>query len=306
MAQPQKGICAEPNLHSLYLMFNVIDDDLAMLRQTLADVLNLFDYTEQEHYEAMLSGLIGIGTNFWSEIYPDERPAELTSFPDLSNNEPRMPVLPCDLFVQIRADRADVCHHLGIEVCRLLGPHAELLEQIKGFRYLDGRDLTGFVTAYDNPRGMAKFDVAIVGDEDPVFAGGSYLHVQRYQHNLKQWNRLSTADQEYIIGRSKDANQPLPDSARHPACHSVRLETDRFGQPIKLLRQSMPYGDMLEQGLYFVSCSKSPVPFSRLMENLIMADKEGRYDLLLDFTSAQTGAAFFAPSITFIRQQASC
>ena len=28
MSQPQKGICAEPNLHAQYLLFNVVDEDL--------------------------------------------------------------------------------------------------------------------------------------------------------------------------------------------------------------------------------------------------------------------------------------
>ena len=302
MAQPQKGICAEPNLHSLYLMFNVVDDDYAALRERLAMLLDLFYYNEQEYFEAMLSGMIAIGSNFWSEIYPHNTPAELAPFPDTGKREPRMPVIPFDLFIQIRADRADVCHQLGVEVCRLLSPYTELVEQIKGFRFLDGRDLTGFVMGYDNPRGMAKLDVALVGEEDPKFAGGSYIHVQRYQHNLAQWERLSVAEQEYIMGRSKDTNSELDDHARSPACHATRISVDKFGEPIKLLQQGMPYGDMHEQGMYLVTCARTVKPFRHMLENLVALDREGQYDRLLDFTTVQTGCAFFAPSISFIKK----
>jgi putative iron-dependent peroxidase len=37
---------------------------------------------------------------------------------------------------------------------------------------------------------------------------------------------------------------------------------------------------------------------------MIFGDEEGVYDRFLDYTTAETGAAFFAPSITFIKKQA--
>jgi putative iron-dependent peroxidase len=66
----------------------------------------------------------------------------------------------------------------------------------------------------------------------------------------------------------------------------------------------MPYGDMVSQGLMFVSCSASARPFKDMLHSQIYGNGEGDYDRWLDFTSAETGAAFFAPSISFIRQQA--
>jgi putative iron-dependent peroxidase len=273
------------------------------MREKLSRLLDLFEHFDDEHYEAMVSGVIGIGSSFWSEIYPHSKPQELCGFPDMQSDDRCAPILPCDLFIQIRADRLDICHAVGIEVLDLLRVHVELVEQVSAFRYLDGRDLTGFLDGEDNPRGMKKFDVAVVGDNDPEFKGGSYLHVQRYRHDMGRWNALSLRRQEAIMGKTKEHNLPLVDSGR--SSHSFRTKlTGHNGEYPSLLKQSMPYGDMLMQGLFFVSCASSSKSFSELLHSRIFGDEMGHYDRLLDYSNAETGAAFFAPSIQFIKVHA--
>jgi putative iron-dependent peroxidase len=303
MTQPQKGICAEPNLHAQFLLFNVVDDDMPAVRGKLSACLDLFDHFDEEHYEAMVSGVVGIGSNFWSELYPKASPRALAPFPDMQSEDRCAPVIPCDLFVQIRADRLDICHAIGIRVMELLKLHTELVEQVRAFRYLDGRDLTGFIVTDDNPRGLKKFEIAIVGDDDPDFAGGSYVHVQRYRHDMTRWQALSEKRQQDIIGRTKEHNLPVVDSGL--SSHSFRTRiTGANGEYPILLNQSMPYGNMNVQGLYFVSCASHPNAFKNLLHSRVYGDQNGHYDRLLDYSNAETGAAFFAPSIQFIRQQA--
>lgn len=304
MPQAQKGICAEPSLHALYLLFNVNDEDDQAMRGKLASILDLFEHYDEEYYEAMVSGVIAIGSSYWHDVYPGLIPVELAPFPDLQCEDRHAPVAPCDLFIQIRADRADICHALGNEIFSLLGPHVDLIEDVCGFRYLDGRDLTGFVYGAENPKGMLKEDVALVGDEDPDFAGGSYIHVQRYRHNMAKWQQLSVGRQEQIMGRKKLDNSELDDKFKLPRNHDFCCRIhDASGQAISLLRQSMPYGDMHVQGLFFISCAKSPKPFGQLLRQIILPDEQGEYDQFLDYTSAETGAAFFAPSLTFIKRR---
>ncbi len=304
MPQPQKGICAEPNLHALFLMFNVIDEDDAVIRDKLAQILNIFEHYDEEHYEAMVSGVIAVGTNYWMELYPGGLPKELAPFPDMHSEDRHAPVVPSDLFIQIRADRADICHAAGVDVYELLKGHVELLEQVKGFRYLDGRDLTGFVDAPDNPKGLHKLDVAIVGDEDDKYLGGSYIHIQRYRYNLDRWNQLPVEKQELVMGRTKSDNMAFLPQKLPRFSHAKRTQIkDDEGNPIEILKQSMPYGNMKVQGLFFVSCARSSRPFTRILESRIFGDETGSYDKLLDFTEAETGAAYFAPSIDFIRSK---
>ncbi|MEP0355442.1 MAG: Dyp-type peroxidase [Paraglaciecola sp.] len=305
MTQAQKGICAEPNLHALFLTFNVIDDDAPTMRKKIAQVLALFSHYDEEYYEAMVSGIVAIGTDYWYELYPRSIPQELSPFPRMSCDDRNAPASPGDLFIQIKADRMDICHAIGTEVIQLLQPNVDLYEEVKGFRYLDGRDLTGFVDGTENPKGMHKFNVALVGDQDPDFAGGSYIHIQRYRHSMEKWKQLSVSAQEETFGRTKTNNVEFKGVDKAPFSHTKRTSLkDEQGNSIEMLRQSMPYGDMTIQGLYFVSCAKSPLPFAKMLKSMIFGDENGVYDKLLDFTSAETGGAFFAPSINFIKQQA--
>ncbi len=302
MSQPQKGVCAQPNLHAQYLMFNVIDDDIKGVRQALAGLLTRFDYYDQEYYEAMVSGMIAIGTNYWPELYPEAMPIGLMPFPDVSTRQYHSAVVPFDLFIQIRADRFDVCYALAMDVCKALSPYTELAEQVQGFRFKDGRDLTGFIEGGDNPQGMAKLNTAIVGDEDLQFAGGSYVHVQRYQHNLARWEMLTMAEQEQVMGRTKEENQPIDEPPTN--AHWLRTQvSDWDGNPLRLLNQSMPYGNLHEQGLYFVSCAAQSLAFAQRLRSMLAEDDNGNIDAWLEYTEAETGAAFFAPSVQFLRAQ---
>ncbi|MEW9797341.1 Dyp-type peroxidase [Alteromonas sp. CYL-A6] len=303
MAQPQKGVCAEPNLHAQYLLLNVVDDDSQAVRAKLARVLDVIDHFENEHYEAMLTGMIAIGNSYWSELYPGPIPTELSPFPDMQCEDRSAPTMPCDLFIQIRADRLDICHAVGIEIMELLRLHVELVEQVRGFRYLDGRDLNGFMYAYDNPRGLKRREVAVIGEHDADFCGGSYVHIQRYRHDLRRWQALSPRQQEQVIGMTQEHN--LPSKEQSASSHCVRASSAVVGDDgPALLKQGMPYGDMASQGLFFVSCSASALPFKAMLHSQIVGNGEGDYDRWLDFTSAETGAAFFAPSVPFIRQMA--
>lgn len=302
MPQAQRGICAEPNLHAHYLIFNVTSEDNHEIRQLLAQVLNIFEHYDEEHYESMVSGFIAVGCNYWLELYPGLIPIELAPFPDMHCGDRIAPVSPCDLFIQIRADRADVCFAMACDVFGLLEPHVELVEQVKGFRFFDGRDLTGFVDGTENPKGMRRQEVAIVGDEDPDFAGGSYIHIQRYKHKMDLWNRLPLKQQEDIYGRTKEQDIEYANQDKAPFAHTKRTSLkDDQGKSIEILRQSMPYGDLQEQGLFFISCARSAKPFTLMLKSMIFGDEQGHYDRILDFTSAETGAAFFAPSADFIK-----
>ena len=106
---------------------------------------------------------------------------------------------------------------------RLAGA-ATVVDEVHGFRYFDERDLLGFVDGTENPVGAAAGTAALVGDADPGFAGGSYLIVQKYLHDMAAWNALTTEDQEKAIGRSKLSDIEMPDDVK-PANSHVALNT---------------------------------------------------------------------------------
>jgi len=306
MAREQFGICAEPSLHGYYLLFNVVDDDNSYLRQALSRMPELFDNYADRFSESNLTGVIAIGSNYWDELSPEARPSELKSFPSMNNDDRIAPSTSFDLYIEIRSDRADVNHIVSTKVCELLGSSVELIEQVRGFRFLDGRDLTGFVDGTENPQGYHRREVALVANEqDEAFAGGSYLHIQRYRHNMKLWQTVDLKEQEDVIGRTKMDNIEHTDEEIHPCAHIKRVNLkDDEGKSIEILRQSMPYGDMKVQGLFFVSYCNNASAFEMMLEKMIHSDGEGNFDHLLKYTQAETGSAFFAPSLNFLKSLA--
>ena len=180
------------------------------------------------------------------------------------------------------------------------GGSISIVEEIDGFRYLENRDLTGFVDGTENPAGDERADVALVPQDDPDFAAGSYVNMQRYIHDLATWERLSAHEQEGIIGRTKADDVELADGVKPPTAHISRVVIEQDGEELEILRHSMPYGNVCEAGLLFIAYARSPDNFDRMPDCMIHTDADGHYDQLMDYTRAVTGCSFFAPSMEFL------
>ncbi|MEY8252211.1 MAG: Dyp-type peroxidase, partial [Colwellia sp.] len=283
-------------------LFNALDNKNAFIRAAISRLPKLFDNYSDQFSEANLIGVVAIGEAYWDEFYPQARPALLTPFPAMHSDDRVAPTNSYDIYIEIRSDRADVNHIVSTKVCQLLGDSVELIEQVQAFRFLDGRDLTGFVDGTENPQGLHRREVALVKDQDDInFAGGSYLHTQRYQHNLTLWDSLAEHEQEEVYGRTKLDNVEYDSDDKALTAHTKRTSLkDEQGKSIEIVRQSMPYGDMKRKGLFFVSYCQSPKPFEMMLKSMIYGDGDGNSDHLLKYTQAETGSAFFAPSLTFI------
>ena len=123
-----------------------------------------------------------------------------------------------------------------------LGDAVSAVDEVHGFRYFDDRDLLGFVDGTENPSGQAVTEAAIIGEEDPAFAGGSYVIVQKYLHDVDGWNALSTEAQERIIGRTKLSDIELDNSIKPTSAHNALTTITENGKEFKILRDNMPFG----------------------------------------------------------------
>lgn len=295
----QAGICAEPNLHASYLLFDILPGQELEVRTALARFPALCDELDRAFPEAGFSGLIAIGEAAWERLYP-HRPPLLQPFPAQACGDRQAPATPYDLFVQLRADRLDLLHLAGQRLLAAgLGGRLVLREEVQGFRYLDCRDVTGFVDGTENPKGAHRAEVALVAEGE--FADGSYLHIQRFVHDMTAWERLNQKAQEDVIGRSKVDNIEYEEEDKPPTAHIRRTNLeDADGNTKEILRQSMPWGTLLEQGLFFISCCATPAHFSDMLASMYRGEG-GHFDHLLRFTRAVSGAAFFAPSVEYLQ-----
>ncbi|KDB99596.1 Dyp-type peroxidase family protein [Bordetella bronchiseptica D993] len=192
----------------------------------------------------------------------------------------------------------DLCFELATHVMAQLGGAVTVVDEVHGFRYFDLRSMVGFVDGTENPIGREALDFTLVDDADPDFAGGSYVLVQKYLHDMDGWNALSVETQERIIGRTKLSDIELDDAVKPSNSHSALTTLEENGQEIKILRDNMPFGrpGSGEFGTYFIGYARSPAPIEQMLENMVVGRPPGNYDRLLDFSRAVTGGLFFAPS----------
>jgi porphyrinogen peroxidase len=266
------------------------------------DLPTLFRAVEFRNLEAGLSCVMGIGSEAWDRLFGHPRPAELHVFREIRAGSRHAVSSPGDLLFHIRAKRMDLCFELATRIMARLGGAVSAVDEVHGFRYFDDRDLLGFVDGTENPRGAAVTEAAIIGEEDAAFAGGSYVIVQKYLHDMDGWNALSTEAQERIIGRAKLSDIELDDSIKPTSAHNALTTITENRKEFKILRDNMPFGSVAagEFGTYFIGYCRTPRVIEQMIENMFVGRPPGNYDRLLDFSRAVTGSLFFVPSASFL------
>ncbi len=197
--------------------------------------------------EGNLSCVMGIGSDAWDRLFGQPRPAELHPFREIKAGSRHAVATPADIIFHVRAKRMDLCFELATQIMSQLGEAVSPVDEVHGFRYFDDRDLIGFVDGTENPAGQAAIDAVYVGAEDAAFAGGTYVIVQKYLHDLAGWNALSTETQERIIGRTKLADIELDDAVKPAYAHNALAKVVVDGKEIKIVRDNMPFGRAAEK-----------------------------------------------------------
>jgi len=300
MGTPQSAIMPETGAHGLFMVLRAADSTTAkstILKQC-ARFSTLATEIGQRDPEANLAGAVGFGEAFWDKISPKAKPSGLKRFVEIKGEEVAAPATGGDLFIHIHSDRQDLNFLLAKEFFTPVEPYVELLEEIHGFRYLDARDLTGFIDGTENPEGEERAEVALIDEEEKEFEGGSYIILQRYVHHIEKWDKMPAGEQEKVFGRTKADSVELEDEQKPPTAHISRVVIEENGEELEIVRHSMPYGTVTgDSGLVFLAYSNDSSIFDKMLARMYGTADDDLYDRLMDFSSPKTGAYFFAPSL---------
>jgi putative iron-dependent peroxidase len=250
-----------------------------------------------------LTCVVGIGSAAWDRLFGDPKPAGLHPFQELRAGHRHAVATPGDLMFHIRSTRMDMCFELASQVIDRLRDAVSVEDEVHGFRYFDNRDLLGFVDGTENPEGDDRAAATVIGGEDAEFAGGSYVIVQKYLHDMARWNAIPVEEQENIIGRKKLSDIELADDVKPSYAHNALTSiTDENGDDIDIVRDNMPFGAIgdAEFGTYFIGYARSPDPIEVMLNNMFIGDPPGNYDRLLDVSTAVTGSLYFVPSVPLL------
>jgi putative iron-dependent peroxidase len=290
---------------AVFLVLTIEPGGEDAVREVLADVQGMARAIGFRNVEASLSCVVGIGSDAYDRVYGGARPAYLHPFAEIRGERHTAPATLGDVFLHIKAEQLDLCFELASRVTQRLHGSAMVVDEVHGFRYFDRRDLLGFVDGTENPVGTAVDSALLVGDDDPDFAGGSYVVIQKYLHDLSAWNAMPVEQQEAAIGREKLSDIELPDDAKAPGAHTALTSIeDEDGTELQILRDNMPFGSVAggpagagEYGTYFIGYTRDPAVVERMLRNMFVGDPPGMTDRLLEVSTAVTGSLYFVPTV---------
>lgn len=292
MSQIQSGILLEHCRFAIYLEARV-QGDMAALRSGTHVFLQQLAQLQQKFPDAGLGAVVAFGSAVWHDLNSAGSPPELKDFQPMGKG--MAPATQRDLLIHIQSLRHDVNFSLAQAALSAYGEAVRIEEETHGFRWVEERDLSGFVDGTENPQGEQREAVAIIaGGEN---AGGSYVFSQRWEHNLKMFNRLAVNRQEQIIGRTKESNQELEGDNRPATSHVSRVDLKENGKGLKILRQSLPYGSASgTNGLFFLAYCASLHNIEQQLLSMF-GETDGKFDAMLRFTKPVSGSYFYAPSL---------
>lgn len=306
--EPQP-VLAPLSAHAVFLTVSVTDDATPQqIRDFLGGLDDLVKNVNFRDPTFTTTCVVGIGADLWPLLTDAPKPAQLHPFVEIDGGQHTAVSTPGDLFFHIRANQQDYCFELERQIMDELGDLVTVDDETVGFRYFDARDLLGFVDGTANPVGDNRVESALIGDREPLWAGGSYLTVQKYEHPLTEWNDLTVEMQEEIIGRTKLDNIELPDAVGDAQKSHKTLNTIENAQGVEqdILRDNMPFGspgaDLF--GTYFIAYAGNQDITEEMLRHMFIGDPPGKPDLLLDFSVPVTGCNFFVPPVDFLAEWA--
>jgi porphyrinogen peroxidase len=288
---------------AIFLVATIDDGGEAVVHDALAELSGLVRAIGFRDPTKKLSVVTSIGSAAWDRLFSGPRPADLHPFVELRGPRHVAPSTPGDLLFHIRAESLDFCFELARRIVDAMAGAITVVDEVHGFRFFDNRDLLGFVDGTENPAGPLAEAAVSVGDEDPDFAGGSYVIVQRYLHDMAAWNSLSVTEQERVVGRTKLDDIELGDDVKPANSHvALNVVTDEDGRERKIVRHNMPFGKVgkSELGTYFIGYAATPDVTEQMLRKMFLGDPPGNTDRILDFSTAVTGGLFFSPLVDFL------
>ncbi len=295
MSIAQPAIVPDRGAFALYVVMNVVGNKQNVIAQCQS-IHQLLADLNAEQQDAKPHASVAFGKGFWESL-GQQSPAELTEFRQLGKGDTVAPATGGDVLLHIHSNRHDLNFYAFRVFFEKMAQDVEVLDETYGFQYLDHRDMTDFIDGTENPQTAEdRANVGVIAEGE--FAGGSYVMVQRYVHNLPAWHRLNVQAQEKVIGRTKTDSVELEDVPA--ASHVGRVDIKENGKGLKILRHSLPYGSVTaDHGLLFIAYCQRQHHFDAQLESMF-GETDGKTDQMLRFSKPVTGAYFFAPSMAML------
>lgn len=292
---PQSAIIPDGCTSGVFVEADIRTGCETGIKQACRESLAALATLKMRFPDAALGLTLAFGSRAWRAFGYTEEGREIKPFRELGNG--LAPSTQHDLMIHIQALSQPAAYALAQAVLASFGSSINIATEEHGFRLHENRGLDGFVDGTENPKNEAIAQTAVISDGMPD-AGGSYVVLQKYRHDLKKWQAQTVAEQEAAVGRSKETDEEFPKTQRLPDSHLGRVNLKEDGKGLKIVRRSLPFGKISgEHGLMFIAyCHTLHNIEAQLLS--MFGETDGQTDLLLHHLSAAvSGAYYYAPSV---------
>ena len=280
MNQSQPGILLAVPAQASYLNFKMSPKvDL----QTVVTCLKSIDIGNT---------VVGLGQSVLQQL--DISIDGMKAMPEWQSGNIKTPSNDVDLWCWLRGDDRGELLHRARKICRQLSPAFTFSASLDAFQYAEGRDITGYIDGTENPQDEDAVEAAIVSGDNSALAGSSFVAVQRWQHDLDQFESFNREHQDNIIGRHLEDNEEFDEAPA--SAHVKRTAQESFTPEAFMLRRSMPWSKDLESGLIFVAFAHSFYAFEAQLGRML-GNEDGVTDSLFEFSQIIEGSYFWCPPV---------
>lgn len=303
----QPAIITDPKVHAIFVIVRVNGGHEQKVAAAIGNFHKLVAEVSAKNDNVEVAGNIGVGFELlqkWKHVFGN-LPGDMKAPIPFEGSAGIIPATGGDIFLHIKSDRQDLCWEVAFQFVRRQLPRAAIVsvDEAHGWKYRDGRDLTGFIDGTANPDDAeSRTKAAIIsGADDKEHAGGSFVLGQRWIHNLDAIAKMTADSAEKLVGRKIPNSRKIenmPESA-----HVARMQS--AGEDFKVMRQSMPFGTSTEHGLFFVAYSAKVRKFERMLERMVGAAGHGPADGLMSVSKAVSSGWWYVPTVQELAKLAS-
>jgi putative iron-dependent peroxidase len=217
---------------------------------TLQDKVASITGASPDDEDEVLAG-VGFGPNFYKQVTNGKGAGENYIYPHRKGALGDMPSTGGDIFIHAKSSSYSNLWELARLVVHSMPPGSVAkAEDIYGWQYKEGRDLSGFIDGTENPAEEDDRVRVAVSDK----CGGSYCITQRWIHKHDVIASSKDRTLEGWVGRSKADS--IEQSRMSVSAHVARMvggTTTPANKPFEIVRHSQPYGTVTgESGLFFI------------------------------------------------------
>ena len=290
----QAGILSTPTEYHIHIEYST--QNIGEL-----DALKKLIRIEQEASEMRnCHVLFGFSARLWNSISTQlPTPAAYVPFTEIHGTQAIVPATQGDLWIWYQGDSHAVNLDAAINVDSVLaGIGLQKNAEVFGYVRYENRDFTGFIDGTENPIGEDAVQAALI----PESNGSSFAMTQTWVHKLSEFNSLTLEQQEGVIGRTKADSVELSDDAMPATSHVSRTDAEVAGVKQKIVRRSVPYGNLDRRGLHFVAFSCDLARFQIQIERMFGVSEDNLHDRLTEFSVPISSSYWYVPSVESLQQ----